>query len=40
MVMRAKLRKIKNMKDELRKLSLVSQRFADKVPCDELMIFR
>jgi len=36
MAVRARLRDVKRFKDELKKMSIVSERFAHKVPCDEL----
>ena len=40
MQVRAKLRLIKNQKDTLRKLNLISDRFMRKVPGDELQILQ
>lgn len=40
MQVRARLRQVKRFKDDMRKLSVVSERFALKVPCDELIILK
>ena len=38
MQVRTKLRLIKKRKDIMRKLAIISERFGEKVPCDELIV--
>ena len=40
MAMRKELRKKKVFKDNLKKMSITSERFAYKVPCDELEVLK